>query len=304
MDNTYLQTAKLLTAVAPHVFFDDTFALKGGTAINLFLRHMPRLSVDLDLLFPDHTANWAAARKRIDTALSGAAQRLTKAGFQVKASGQQGGDSKLLVRRGNIQVKVEVNYVMRGTVRPLVPAELSTVASDALEAELTLPLASPDDIYGGKLVAALDRQHPRDLFDVRQLMQHGGDITPSIRRAFVVYLACHPRPLHEILYPAERDIAAEFTANFQGMTTQPVTLNDLHETRADLLAHLPASLDQDERAFLLSLARAQPEWDRLGIAHLPDLPAIRWKLHNLRTLEATDAKKFRQQEAELQRRFM
>ncbi|MBV2234197.1 MAG: nucleotidyl transferase AbiEii/AbiGii toxin family protein [Sterolibacterium sp.] len=55
MNQTWLDTARLLTQVAPLVFVDDTFALKGGTAINLFVRDMPRLSVDLDLIFPDHT---------------------------------------------------------------------------------------------------------------------------------------------------------------------------------------------------------------------------------------------------------
>ena len=55
MNQLYLDTARLLMQVVPLVFVDDTFALKGGTAINLFVRDMPRLSVDLDLVFPDHT---------------------------------------------------------------------------------------------------------------------------------------------------------------------------------------------------------------------------------------------------------
>ena len=55
MNQTYLDTARLLMQVAPLVFVGDTFALKGGTAINLFVRDMPRLSVDLDLVFHDHT---------------------------------------------------------------------------------------------------------------------------------------------------------------------------------------------------------------------------------------------------------
>ena len=54
MNQIYLDTARLLTQVAPFVFTDGTFALKGGTAINLFVRDMPRLSVDLDLVFTDH----------------------------------------------------------------------------------------------------------------------------------------------------------------------------------------------------------------------------------------------------------
>jgi len=66
MNQTYLDTARLLTQVAPQVFVDDTFALKGGTAINLFVRDMPRLSVDLDLVFPDHTLPRDEALARIN----------------------------------------------------------------------------------------------------------------------------------------------------------------------------------------------------------------------------------------------
>ncbi len=51
MNQLYLDTARLLTQVAPFVFAQGVFALKGGTAINLFIRDMPRLSVDLDLVF-------------------------------------------------------------------------------------------------------------------------------------------------------------------------------------------------------------------------------------------------------------
>jgi predicted nucleotidyltransferase component of viral defense system len=66
MNQIYLDTARMLTRVATQVFVDDTFALKGGTAINLFVRDMPRLSVDLDLIFSDHTLPRKEALARID----------------------------------------------------------------------------------------------------------------------------------------------------------------------------------------------------------------------------------------------
>lgn len=188
MNQTYLDTARLLTQVAPLVFADDTFALKGGTAINLFVRDMPRLSVDLDLVFPDHTLPRDEALTRINEAVRQAAERLTKQGFQAHAPAAAAGETKLLVRRGAIQVKVEVNFVMRGTVQPVRRASLTPAARDTLLADLEIPVVSLEDVYGGKLVAALDRQHPRDLFDVMQLFAHEG-ITPGIRRAFVVYLS-------------------------------------------------------------------------------------------------------------------
>lgn len=85
MNHVYLDTARLLTQVAPLVFVDDTFALKGGTAINLFVRDMPRLSVDLDLVFPDHTLPRDEALAHINEAIRQAAERLKKRGFQTHA---------------------------------------------------------------------------------------------------------------------------------------------------------------------------------------------------------------------------
>ena len=133
------------------------------------------------------------------------------------------GETKLLVQRDDLSVKIEVNTVIRGAVHPTRTIGLSAAASEALLADLELPLLSPEDIYGGKLVAAMDRQHPRDLFDVMELFAHGG-ISPEIRRAFVVYLASHNRTIHEVLFPTPKDIRLAFEGSFDGMTTEPVTL--------------------------------------------------------------------------------
>lgn len=294
MNPVYLNTARLLTQVAPLIFVNDTFALKGGTAINLFVRDMPRLSVDLDLVFPDHTLPREQALTRINDAIRKAADRLARHGFQVHAPAADAGETKLLVRRDRAEVKVEVNFVFRGTVQPVRRASLTPVARDVLMADLDIPVVSVEDVYGGKLVAALDRQHPRDLFDVMQLFAHEG-ITPGIRRAFVVYLASHNRPVHEVLFPPLRDIQHDYTHNFTGMTAEPVPLDDLLAVRERMMDELQHGLDVNERRFLLSLVAGTPDWSLLGIAHLEHLPGIRWKLHNLVQLQKTNAKKFAEQ---------
>jgi len=294
MNQTYLDTARLLTQVAPLVLADDTFALKGGTAINLFVRDMPRLSVDLDLVFPDHTLPRDQALARINAAIRQAAERLNRHGFQTHTPAAAENETKLLVRRGRIEVKVEVNFVMRGTVRPVRRAGLTPAARNALLADLEIPVVAPEDVYGGKLVAALDRQHPRDLFDVMQLFAHEG-ITPGIRRAFVVYLACGNRPVHEVLFPPLRDIRYDYAHNFQGMTAEPAPLAALLAARERMVHEIQQGLDDHERRFLLSLVAGTPEWPLLGIAHLEHLPAIRWKLHNLAQLQKTNPKKFAEQ---------
>ncbi len=294
MNQTYLDTARLLTQVAPLVFVDDTFALKGGTAINLFVRDMPRLSVDLDLVFPDHRLPRDEALARINEATRQTAERLRKRGFQTHASAAEAGETRLWVRRGPVQVKIEVNFVMRGTVRPVCQASLTPVARDVLMADLEIPVVSLEDVYGGKLVAALDRQHPRDLFDVMQLFAHEG-ITPGIRRAFVVYLASSNRPVHEVLFPPLRDIQHDYEHNFQGMTVEPVPFDALISARERMVREIQQGLDDSERRFLLSLVAGTPEWSLLGISHLEHLPGIRWKLHNLAQLQKTNAKKFAEQ---------
>ena len=284
MNQIYLDTARLLTQIAPFIFVDGTFALKGGTAINLFVRDMPRLSVDLDLVFPNHRLPRDAALSRINDAIRQCAARLTARGFQTHAiAAPEAGETKLLVRRAGIEVKIEVNFVMRGTVHPVRMAALTPIARETLLADLEIPVVSLEDVYGGKLVAAMDRQHPRDLFDVMQLLENEG-ITPGIRRAFVVYLACHNRPVHEVLFPPMRDIRQEYERNFKGMPAQPVELDVLLGVRERMVQEIQAGLDTDERRFLLSLVAGRPDWSTLGIAHAEYLPGIRWKLHNLQQL--------------------
>ena len=300
MNQIYLDTARLLTQVAPLVFADKVFALKGGTAINLFVRDMPRLSVDLDLVFTNHRMAREEALAKINAAVKTAAERLKKRGFQTHvATVEDAGETKLFVRRDKLQVKVEVNFVMRGTVHPVRQASLSAKAREVLQADLELPLVSLEDLYGGKLVAALDRQHPRDLFDVMELLAHEG-ITPQIRRSFVIYLASHNRPIHEVLAPALRDISADYEGTFKGMTTETVELKALLEVRERMVKELQAGLDADERAFLISLARSKPEWWRLGVEHVAELPGVRWKLANLERLAKDNPKKLEAQARELE----
>ena len=301
MNQIYLDTARLMLQVAPLVFADNVFALKGGTAINLFVRDMPRLSVDLDLVFVDHRLGRDEALAKINDAIRNSVDRLKKRGFQTHAATiADAGETKLFVRRDKLEVKVEVNFVLRGTVHPIRSTSLTPKAKETLLADLELPVVSLPDLYGGKLVAALDRQHPRDLFDVMELFLHGG-ITPEIRRSIVVYLASHNRPIHEVLFPNLRDISSEYESTFKGMTTEPVELKALVSARERMIAELNEGLDAPEREFLLSLARNEPNWDLLGIEHLEQLPGIRWKLENLGRLAKANPKKLKEQAQILER---
>ncbi|MET4235096.1 hypothetical protein ABIA85_008403 [Bradyrhizobium sp. LA6.10] len=137
---------------------------------------------------------------------------------------------------------------------------------------------------------------------ITQLFVHEG-ITAGIRRAFVVYLASHNRPVHEVLFPSLRDLRQEFEHNFAGMTTEPVELDALLAARERMMRELQQGLNADERRFLLSLVAAEPEWSLLGVPHLEQLPGVRWKLQNLERLRKTNARKFAEQSNALARLF-
>jgi hypothetical protein len=305
MDSRYLETARLLIDAAPFVFAQDCFALKGGTAINLFVRDMPRLSVDIDLVYTNlEHPDRASALKAIGTSLRVITDLLqSKLRLSVRAttSGSEH-ESKLFVSRGTALFKVEVNHVFRGMVYPVVRGSLSAQAQALFSRELSVPMLDPDELYASKLVAALDRQHPRDLFDIMMLFESGG-ITPRIRRAFTVYLAGHNRPIHELLPPNPQDICSVFENEFAGMTREEVTIQQLESVRERLFKEFPGSLDDSERAFLISLKRLKPNWNLLGLPGVERLPALRWKLMNLEILSRSNPAKYRKMVKALEKRI-
>jgi len=145
-------------------------------------------------------------------------------------------------------------------------------------------VVSLPDLYGGKLCAALDRQHPRDLFDVHGLFQNEG-ITDDIRRAFVVFLASHDRPMSELLTPNRKDLKKVFADQFEGMTLDPLPLAALENARERLIEQINADLTTAEREFLLSIKRLEPKWELLGLPGIERLPGPQWKLYNLRKMD-------------------
>lgn len=271
----------------PHVAAESCFALKGGTAINLFVRDMPRLSVDIDLTYLPVDEPRETALKKISEALSRIAATIRKAipGSKVQESQSQEPKRiiKLIVATGLTRIKIEPNEVIRGSVFPIEEHELTQHAEEMFELSVTARTLSIADLYGGKLCAALDRQHPRDLFDVKVLLENEG-ITDEIRKAFIVYLASHDRPINELIDPTRKDIRQIYESEFAGMTVAEVKYNDLIAARETLIETLKKELTNDEKAFLVSLKEGQPKWSALGVAGIEKLPAIQWKLMNIQKI--------------------
>ena len=277
--DSYRVQVELLIRCLPAVASLPDFALKGGTAINLFLREMPRLSVDIDLtylLVSDRDAALTDIRSQLAT-IAEAIQRFVPG---AKVQLVEGDAPKLLVDRSGARIKVEPSVVIRGSLVPPVSSELCSAAQEAYELFVEIQRLDSAELYAGKLYAALDRQHPRDFFDVIHL-QASGPIPDSIRQAFVAYLAAHRRPISELLQPNRKPIDDLFANHFAGMTEEPVELADLEAARTQLFEWAASTLTDNERRFLLSIKQGEPDWALLPFERLDKWPAIQWKLHNI-----------------------
>jgi predicted nucleotidyltransferase component of viral defense system len=286
-DEAYRKQVTLLVKIVPLVAAEASLALKGGTAINLFLRDMPRFSVDIDLTYVP-VADRAPSLKEIDAAMRRIAKEIERGvpGAKVSASAPKGekGITKLTVRADDAQIKIEVTPVLRGCVyEPAVRSVSARVEEEFGFAEM--PVVSFADLYAGKIVAALDRQHPRDLFDVRDLLANEG-IDDKLRKAFIVYLLSHDRPMAEVLAPRRLDISAEYKRGFEGMVDRPVTLDELLKAREDLIGEIVGKMPKHRRRFLISVKRGEPDWALLDLPGAKDLQAVRWKMENLAKLSA------------------
>ena len=295
-DEQYRRQVALLIRTLPLVAEEKDFALKGGTAINFFIRmNRPRLSIDIDLTYVP-VASYDDSLREIDAALRRIATRIEASlpSTRVDKSTLQSDKAanKLVVRDDHVQIKVEVTPVLRGCVYE--PEEKSV--SDAVEEQFgfaAIQVVSFADLYAGKLMAALDRQHPRDLFDVRELLANEG-IDTRLRNAFIVYLISHDRPMAELLAPNNRseNISKEFARNFVGMTEVPVKLDDLLQTREELIAEIVGRMPDAHRRFLVSFKKGIPDWSLLDVPHAKTLPAVRWKLENLSRMDAQKRAQF------------
>lgn len=303
MNEAYARAVRLLLDIAPAVFVNPVLAMKGGTALNLFIQDMPRLSVDIDVVYMRHDVPRDVAIQAIAEELVAIRGRIARMGYSVVApKTAEGHEAKLFIRAGDAEVKVEVNYVFRGSVQPAVTRKLVPAAQQKFSASIELPVLSAAELYGSKLVAALDRQHPRDLFDVKLMLESGRRWDEETLDCFVVYLAGHNRPMHEVLFPSHKPLDAIFANEFDGMTIQAVDLDTLETVRARTLHELPRALLPRQREFLLSMARATPDWALLPYPHIEHLPALQWKLLNLQKLRKSGPR-FAQQHDELAMRF-
>ncbi len=280
----FYKQAELMLKCIPAIDQENIFALKGGTAINMFVRPMPRLSVDIDLTYVPiedrkHTF------EKMNGALENIATKIEKivAGTKVQKMRRDGGIVKLVVVSSDGNIKIEPNGVLRGTITKPRQMDLVKEAEKLFELSTSISVVPLPDLYGGKICAALDRQHPRDLFDIKILLDNEG-VTDDIRKSFLVFLSSHDRPLHELINPNLKDISGIYEKEFQLMVANPISLKELYDTRAELIEAIRSQVTSDEKEFLISLQQGNPEWSLLGVPNVEKFPGIQWKLLNVRKI--------------------
>jgi len=291
----YRKQVSLLLSVLPEVAKEKFFALHGGTAINLFIRNMPRLSVDVDLIYApieDRTTsleNIQAALLRIKARVENVI-----ADIRVTDSSERG---KLLISSREALVKIEVNLVARGTIAEPKERVLCSKAQEEFNTFCVIQLVPMGQLFGAKICAALDRQHPRDLFDVKYLLENEG-FSHEIKSGFLLALISSERPIHEVINPHMLDQQSVLENHFTGMSSEVFTYQEFEDSRARLLETIGDRLTREDRAFLLSVKKLQPKWN---LHDFERFPAVQWKLLNLQRLKDANPDKYFEHYEALQR---
>jgi predicted nucleotidyltransferase component of viral defense system len=287
-NSPFFDQTKLMLEILPLVMSEDCFALKGGTAINFFHRDMPRLSVDIDLTFLP-LKNRETTLNEISNALERISKRTIRQfpNYKIHKNVLKGANPyvfKIQVDNGEIQIKIEPNLILRGCCYKPIKQSMSKAACNLFEEEISCMVMSSEDLYGGKICAALDRQHPRDLFDAKVLFENEG-LTDKIMESFIIYLSSNNRPISELLSPNMIDIKTPFKSEFTGMAQTPVSFEELLEVRTKLIDSVNAALTNDHKQFLISLKEGTPKFELLKVANVHKFPAIQWKLANIQKMD-------------------
>jgi predicted nucleotidyltransferase component of viral defense system len=293
MKDIYKKQVSLLLEILPEIAKEDVFALHGGTAINLFCLNMPRLSIDIDLTYIPASNNRDKDLLNIRLALERVKERLEKRILNINFADPVRAEEelKLICTIPEAMVKIEVNQINRGIISDTELVVLCNKAQEVFDKFCEIRMVSQKQLWGGKINAALDRQHPRDLFDIRNLINEVGYST-DIKEGFIFFLLCGKRPIHELLNPHYIDQSAVFESQFQGMTDDTFGDDEYQETRKQLIRMINESLTDEDKEFLLAFSKGKPDWTKVDYSKYP---AIRWKLLNIKKLRDSNPQKHREQ---------
>ena len=299
MKESYLKQAKLVVRCIPAIAAEKCFAIKGGTAINLFQLDLPRLSVDIDLTYVKFDDRVTSITE-INAALNRIVNRLKGLGFQAALRGAEE-SKKVYCSDGDVAIKIEPNYILRGTVYPVRETYVCDEMTRLSGCEAYMNVLSFAELYGGKICAALDRQHPRDLFDIDRF--YDGHSLSEVKDGFIALALGHNRPLHELLNPIMQDERDIFEQQFSGMSDVPFSYERHLATFERLRKDVLTLFDDNDKVRLLDFVSLTGDLADFAIPHLSELPAINWKRRNLESLRKSNPAKFAEQRTRLEQLF-
>lgn len=279
MEKIYKGQVKLLLDVLPLVSKEKCFALHGGTAINLFIRNMPRLSVDIDLTYLP-IEDWSTSIGNINSALKRIGSDIEKNMPGTKATLREE-TSKLDITTTSASIKLEVSKMGRGAYAAPDVRVLCEKAQEEYNTFCEIAVVPFGQLYGGKICAALDRQHPRDLFDVKYLLANEG-LTEEIKAGFLFCLLGAKRPMSELLAPNFIDQKSALENQFLGMTEEGFSYEEYESLKTQLVEGITAILDDNDRDFLIAFKDTSPIWDRYPFG---EFPSVKRKVQLLRDLK-------------------
>ena len=289
MKDRYRKQVALLIRIMPSVYKIKEFAVHGGTAINLFHRNLLRYSVDIDVTYIP-IENRQQSLASINQKLLEVKKNIEKTipGIVVKHKPDVW---KLLCTLGDATVKIEVNATKRGIIGDVVELPLCEKARNEFSMGCKARTVSFSQLYGGKITAALSRQHPRDLFDCKYMELQSFD---DVKNGFMLCLLGSDKPIIESLQPNDIDQTEALENQFQGMTETPFGYEDYLESRTALLSLVNGGLTITDKEFLLSFEQGEPDWQKCCAGDLSQYPSVQWKLLNIRKLKASNPVKFEQ----------
>jgi predicted nucleotidyltransferase component of viral defense system len=286
MDDIYRRQVALLIRIMPSVFRIKDFAVHGGTAINLFYKNMPRYSVDIDLTYIPITDRRTSIDV-INTHLTQLKQMIERTVPGIKVV-HKPDVLKLQCSYEGAMVKIEVNGTKRGIIGATGDHMLCARAQNEFQMGCKARIVSFSQLYGGKITAALSRQHPRDLFDCKYMEI---DNFKDVKDGFMLCLLGSDKPIIESLRPNSIDQTEALEKQFAGMSDVPFSYADYEDARINLVKMVNDNLDSADKDFLLSFEVGNPIWNLCCAGDLSAYPSIRWKQQNIIKLKEINPQK-------------
>jgi hypothetical protein len=309
-----IKTAELMLAALPRIFDAENFALKGGAAINMFYSDMGRISKNIDIGLTKPNLSRAEASEIVANELPKILNRLAFIGLKKRVIAEDKVRMTTQIAVSNysddVELTIDISYNSSGTLYPISTRRIGETARKEFEVDFSIPVEAEAEVYAAKICAAIERQYPKDLFDVRDML-YTKKFTPQIMDCVIYFLtgvaggipAHRIRTVYDMLVTPSENLATRFEQQIPGLTSKPVTIEDLEQTRKELLELLCRSLTDQHKQFLLSFMQLDPDWNLFPFPQLQNLPAMQLRLLDLHKIKLANPKKFKADEDELAKFF-